>query len=299
MRSGLATERCQPFLNLFTLFVMNDIFIETNGIKLHYLNYTGTGPTIILMHGLTANAHAFDGLIAAGLGLDFNVISVDLRGRGKSDQPSDGYTLAEHAKDIIGLLDHLKIEKAIIGGHSYGALLTFYMSKFYPERIERMIILDAAVRMHEKTKEMLGPALGRLNQVFPSFDVYLSKVKAAPYLTFWDKEMESYYRADVKENADGTITCIPKLEHMVAAVNGVLAEPMLDYIQHATQPAILINGPGIYTMEAALLPKENALETVGMMKDCLYVEVPGNHLTMLYGPGAIAIVKAIKNFLAN
>jgi pimeloyl-ACP methyl ester carboxylesterase len=41
------------------------------------------------MHRLTANAHAFDGLIAQGLSPSFNVISIDLRGRGESDQPSD------------------------------------------------------------------------------------------------------------------------------------------------------------------------------------------------------------------
>lgn len=278
---------------------MDDYYVDTNGIKLHYLHYKGNGQTIVLMHGLTANAHAFDGLIAAGLSPTFNVISIDLRGRGQSDQPEHGYTLAEHAKDIIGLLDHLKIEKAIIGGHSYGALLTFYMARFYPERIEKMIVLDAAVRMHERTKEMLGPALSRLNQVFPSFEFYLDKVKAAPYISFWDEEMVSYYRADVKEAQDRTVFCIPKLAHMAAAVNGVLSEPMTDYIQHATQPAILINGPGIYTMGAALLPKENALETVNMMRDCAYVEVPGNHQTMLYGPGAIAIVKEITEFLSD
>ncbi|HAK12371.1 MAG TPA: alpha/beta hydrolase, partial [Chitinophagaceae bacterium] len=42
---------------------MQSSFVTTNGIQLHYLHFPGDGPTIILMHGLTANAHAFDGLI--------------------------------------------------------------------------------------------------------------------------------------------------------------------------------------------------------------------------------------------
>lgn len=276
---------------------MYDCYVETNGIRLHYLHFTGDGPTLFLMHGLTANAHAFDGLIAAGLVPAYNVISIDLRGRGESDQPPTGYTLEEHAKDIIGLLDYLKVDKAIIGGHSFGALLTFYLARYYPERIAKMIILDAAVRMHERTKEMLGPAMSRLGQRFPSFEIYLGKVKQAPYLNFWDEHMLSYYRADVKALEDGNVTCIPQLHHMVEAVNGVLAEPMAEHIQYATQSAILINGPSVYTMDAALLPKENALETVQLMKDCMYVEVPGNHQTMLYGEGAKAIVKALKQFL--
>ena len=50
-------------------------------------------------------------------------------------------------------------------------------------------------------------------------------------------------------------------------------------------------------MNAPLLPEENALETVAMMKHCKYVKVPGNHQTMLYGDGAKAIVQAITSFL--
>ncbi|HVE60735.1 MAG TPA: alpha/beta hydrolase [Chitinophagaceae bacterium] len=276
---------------------MPEHFVETNGIRLHYIESKGDGVTIILMHGLTANANAFDGLIAAGLSPAFNVISIDLRGRGKSDQPANDYTMATHAKDIVGFLDALKIKSAVIGGHSFGALLTFYLTAHYPERVEKMILLDAAAKMHPNTKEMLVPALSRLGQTFPSFNVYLDKVKQAPYIDFWDEQMASYYRADVKENDDKTVTPIPQLNNMLLAVNGALAEPWLDYIQGVNKPAILINGGGVYTLDAPLLPEENARETVAMMKDCKYLKVQGNHQTMLYGEGAKEIVSAIKIFL--
>lgn len=276
---------------------MQSNFIETNHIRLHYLCYAGGVPTIILMHGLTANAHAFDGLIAAGLSPAFTVISVDLRGRGLSDQPATGYTMAEHAKDIIGLLDYLQIEKAIMGGHSYGALLSFYLAAYYPERVDKMILLDAAARMHENTRAMLVPAMSRIGQSFPSFEIYLNQVKTAPYLTKWDEAMLSYYKADTLQNNDGTVTQRSQPAHIAAAITNVLAEPWMEYITGVTQEAILINGPEVYTLDAALLPKENALETVKLMQHCSYTAVPGNHQTMLYGAGAIAITKAITSFL--
>lgn len=272
-------------------------FIETNGINLHYLEYKGDGPTIILMHGLTANAHAFDGLIAAGLSPSFNVISIDLRGRGQSDKPDTGYTMMDHAKDIIGLLDKLKMDKVIMGGHSFGALLSLYLATHFPERVQKLLILDAAAKMHENTREMLGPSLSRLGQTYLSQEYYIDKVKQAPYLDFWNEEIANYYKADIKINDDKSVSCIPQLQNMVFAVNGVLAEPWIEYLQKIEQPTLLINGPGIYTMGAALLPKENALETVSMMKNCIYAEVPGNHQTMLYGEGAKAIVKAITEFI--
>ena len=278
---------------------MKNCFVQTNGIRLHYLEFEGGQPTLVLMHGLTANAHAFDGLIHAGLSPLFNVLSVDLRGRGESDQPENDYTMSTHAKDIIGLLDLLKIQNAVIGGHSFGALLTFFLAANYPERVDKMILMDAAARMHPNTKEMLAPALGRLNRKYSSFDEYINKVKEAPYMQFWDEQMISYYRADVREGTDKGVHCIPQLEKMVMAVNGGLGEPWMEYIQAINKPALLINGPEIYTLNAALLPEENAKETVAMMKNCQYVKVPGNHQTMLYGKGAKAIVNAIKNFLKD
>ena len=277
---------------------MKSAFINTNNIRLHYLEFDGEQPTIILMHGLTANAHVFDGLIAAGLSPAFRVISVDLRGRGESEAPGSGYTMKEHAADIIGLMDALHIDKTILAGHSFGGFLALYLAKFFPDRVDKLIMMDAAANMHPKTKEMLGPALSRLGQSFNSFDFYIQKIKSAPYLSFWDDAMMSYYRADIKENEDGTVSCIPQLPHMMeAVVKGSLGEPWLDYLKKVEHLSILINAPGIYTMNAALLPEENAIETVEMMKNCIYAKVPGNHLTMLYGDGAKEIVSIIKHFL--
>ncbi len=271
-------------------------YITTNGIRLHYLDFYGDGPTLVLMHGLTANAHAFDGLMAAGLQKEFRIISVDLRGRGLSDQPEEGYTIPDHARDIIGLLDFLGIQEALIGGHSFGGLLTFYLATQYADRVKKVILMDAAARMHPNTREMLTPALSRLGMVFPSFDEYLQKVKAAPYNTFWEDSMLSYYEADVETLADGSVTPRSKIPHIGAAAMSVLSEPWADYISSIAQPAILLNATGVYTMEAPLLPKELAMETVEMMQNCTYVAIDGNHQTMLYGNGAEQIVAALTSF---
>jgi len=277
---------------------MTNHYIHTNDIKLHYLEFEGEQPAILFMHGLTANAHAFDGLIAAGLSPAFHILSVDLRGRGESDAPASGYTMKEHAADIIGLMDELHIEKVILAGHSFGGFLALYMAKYFPDRVDQLILMDAAANMHPDTKEMLVPALSRLGQFFPSFDSYIKKVKSAAYLTFWEDEMLSYYKADTIYNADETVSCIPQMDHMMeAVVKGSLGEPWVDYLQSVDQAAILINAPGVYTLGAALLPEENAMETVELMKNCIYAKVPGNHQTMLYGEGAKEIVSIIKHFL--
>lgn len=279
---------------------MKSHFIHTNNIKLHYLEFEGNKPTIFLMHGLTANAHAFDGVIEAGLSPLFHIISVDLRGRGESEAPDSGYTMKEHADDILGLMNVLKIDKAILAGHSFGGFLALYIAKFYPKRVDKLILIDAAANMHPNTKEMLGPALSRLTQTFSSFDFYIQKIKLAPYLNFWDEKMLDYYKADVKENSDGTYNCIPTIENMMEAVlKGSLGEPWMEYLQTVYHETILINAPGIYNLNAALLPEDNAMETVELMQNCTYTKVQGNHQTMLYGEGAKEIVSIIKHFIKN
>ena len=262
--------------------------IQTNHINLHYLDSESVGQTVILMHGLTANAHAFDGLLKEGLGKKYRIISVDLRGRGESDKPTEGYTMKDHAQDILGLMDVLGLEKCIVGGHSFGALLTFYMAFHHDERIEKMLLLDAAARLHPQTKEMLIPALSRIGQTYPSFDTYLEKVKSGAYMTYWEDTMLSYYQADVQTNEDGSVTQRSTPENMTEAIlKGSFGEPWLDYIK----------GIMNYALNAPLLPKEFALETVESMKNCQYQEVWGNHQTMLYGQGAKDIVKSIEDFL--
>ena len=82
-------------------------FAQVNGIRLHYLDHKGGDPVLVLMPGLTSNAQSFDGLVGAGLSPALRVLALDLRGRGLSDKPVSGYSLAAHAADVIGLLDVL------------------------------------------------------------------------------------------------------------------------------------------------------------------------------------------------
>ena len=279
---------------------MQSKFIQTNGIQLHLLenDIDNSLESILFIHGLTANAHAFDAIIQNGLAIKYRILSVDLRGRGLSDQPDTGYTMLDHAKDIIGMLNELAIPSIHIVGHSFGGFLGLYLSIFYPSRVKKLILLDAAVNMHPNTKEMLGPALGRLGKTFDSFNDYIIKVKEAPYLSFWDEAMLSYYHADVFHNSDGTVTPRSKPEHMMEAVlKGSLGLPWGEIIGLCKNETILINAPGIYNLGAALLPEELAKETVAMLPNATYQQVTGNHQTMLYGEGAKQIAAMIQSLI--
>lgn len=271
-----------------------------SGIKLHYLEFAGKGDTILLTHGLTANARAFDGVMAAGLAPDYHVISVDLRGRGLSDKPETGYHMSDHVRDIVELMDALGLEKVVLGGHSFGAFLTMYLTAHHPERVKKVILLDAAARLHPDTPKLLKPALGRLSQKFSSFEAYIDQIKTFPYLkNAWDEQMTTYFRADVKDLPTGEVTPRAHAEHIEQALEGPLGIEWLDLLKKIPHSALFLHALGGYGDENAppLIPEEMAQETAQTLSDCTYRQITGNHQTMLYGQGAKEIVAAIRAFV--
>ncbi len=281
-------------------------FVETNGITLSYLDYPPihTPPdeaeTLVLLHGLTANAHWFGGLIKAGLNERLRVISVDLRGRGKSDKPDSSYSVSDHSADVVGFLDALELERVMLGGHSFGGQITIYIGAHYPERVKKMVILDSGV-MHPRVRELIRASIERLGKPVASWDVYIEAVKNSPYYHdgFWSDELETFYRADVETLSDGSVISRSKPEAMIESMEGVLAEDWRIHGAKTTQPALLLRAPeGIGPPPTPpIITEEGALQTAGSLPNCEYQQIYGNHVTMMFGDNAKKIVDTVTEFI--
>lgn len=270
-------------------------YTSTNGITLHTLD-SGIGKPLILMPGLTANAHSFDGLRQAGLNDNFRTIACDLRGRGLSDKPDSGYSMENHALDIIGLLDHFGINKTTLVGHSYGGLLSLYMAANYPQRVEQIVVIDAAGSMHPDVLEMIKPSVDRLGKSVASWDDYLASIKQLPFFVdCWSETIENHYRADVKTLDNGRVMPRSKREAIIEAVEQALTEDWANHLTKIKQPLLLLNALEGTAGDNSppVLPYELAQETVNAVENGQYLSISGNHFSMLYGEGAKAIVTAI------
>jgi pimeloyl-ACP methyl ester carboxylesterase len=276
-----------------------DHMLDVNGITLHAIEYRNEHPPLLLLHGLTANAHAFHGLISAGLATHFSVLSIDQRGRGLSTKTAFAYSIRNHAEDVIALLDTLQIDTISICGHSFGGLMATYLAWQYPERFDRIIILDAAPEMNPNTPQMLAPALSRIDHRYPDFIHFIEEVKKAPYLNFWDDAMLVYYQADVKTAEDGSVEPRSNIADIVQIATHVSKENWHTYFTEMQQPSLLIVATDDYTLEQPLLPTMLAKKIYREMKQCTYVEVLGNHQTMLFGAGANQIIYALVHFFSS
>ena len=281
----------------------SDRYVETNGIRLHYLDHAGDGPTLVLAPGLSANAHSFDGLMRAGLGDVAHVLALDLRGRGESDAPPTGYAMDDHARDVIGLLDALDLDRVVMGGHSFGGLLTYWLAANHPERVERCVVLDAPAGVSPTIMEQIEPSLGRLGHVYASWDEYLTLVRALPYFAEggWDSDVESYFRADARSLPDGMVQARSLPEHIRAAVALSAAVDWADVARRVEQPTLLLRAPGSFGPPGfpPLLSRADAEATVALMADGRLVDGVGNHITFLFGPGAPVLAGEIAAFLAG
>jgi pimeloyl-ACP methyl ester carboxylesterase len=277
-----------------------DRFVPTNSITIHCLEFEGDGPTIVLLPGLTANANSFGGLVDAGLSPALHVLALDLRGRGLSDHPESGYTIADHAADVVGLIDTLGLDTAIPVGHSFGGMLTYYLAANFPERFPRIVSIDAPAEIDPMIMSQIKPSLERLGTPVASWEAYLSAVKAQPYFgDWWDPLIEAYYRADVKTLDDGRVQARSHPETIQAVVEGTLEVDWTDVVSRVTQPTLTIRATGPYGPPGSppILPKEKADRVISLLADPHPLALDGNHMSILFGQRAPALVSAILEFV--
>jgi non-heme chloroperoxidase len=112
-------------------------------VRLHYLDFGGQGPTIVFLPGLGNTAHAFDDF-APRFTDRFHCIALTRRGFGESDHPGDGYDTPRLVEDIRTALDALKLDRVILVGHSIAGEEMTRFAATYPERVDRLVYLDAA-----------------------------------------------------------------------------------------------------------------------------------------------------------
>lgn len=116
-------------------------YFDSNGTMIYY-EVTGEGAPVVLIHGFQATGALNWGMpgVTRLLAEDYQVITLDVRGHGKSDVPKDGAFGIAAVHDVIALMDHLNIETAHIAGYSMGGMITIKLLTMFPERVRSAVI---------------------------------------------------------------------------------------------------------------------------------------------------------------
>jgi pimeloyl-ACP methyl ester carboxylesterase len=116
--------------------------LQVNDVALHY-QQMGEGSDVVMVHGLFASLAFWYLSVMPGLAGRHRVTAYDLRGHGYSDVPQSGYTSADMAADLAGLLDQLGISRAHLIGHSFGGAVALQYALLQPDRTLSVTLADA------------------------------------------------------------------------------------------------------------------------------------------------------------
>ncbi len=121
---------------------MQHDYLETNGIRLHYVT-EGEGPLILFLHGFPECWYSWRHQLSE-FGKNYKAVAIDLRGYNESDKPKEqsAYALSELVKDVAGVIRALGYEKCVLVGHDWGGAIAWSFAYAYPEMLERLIVLN-------------------------------------------------------------------------------------------------------------------------------------------------------------
>ena len=208
-------------------------FVNVNGIKLHYLDWGGSGDVLLFLAGMGCNAHIFDHL-APRFADKFHAMALTRRGHGESDHPETGYDVDTLTEDIHQFMKALGIEKAILAGHSMANVELSHFSALYPERVIKLIFLDAAYdRTSASYKNMVENSPWKKIQppgmdadYYTEQDYFAAMKRAYPsFAPIWTEAMDEQSLHEIIKTPDGKIA-----DKMSDAIGKAIMDTLTSYV---------------------------------------------------------------------
>lgn len=264
---------------------------------------------VLAVHGTTANSQAWLA-VARQLAGRAEILAPDIRGRGRSNGLGPPYGMAAHARDMLAVLDHFGLERAVVAGHSLGAYIVARVAAQHPERVRALVLVDGGLTIpgldvddpQAVLAAVLGPALARLKMTFPTRQAYRDWWRRHPAFAGSDVSDE-----DLIAYADHDL--VGEEPHLQSAVNedSVRADAgeLLRWGEAANQltvsarllcaPRGMLNDPN--PIQPLAVARAWAAKSPGLRGA---TQVPGvNHYTIVMGnSGAKVVADAVADALA-
>lgn len=139
--------------------------VVVNGEDVAY-QASGTGPVLLLVHGMAGSSTTWARVIPA-LSERCTVVAPDLLGHGESAKPRGEYSLGSHADVLRDLMNALGLDRATLVGQSFGGGVVMQMAYQYPERCERLVLVDSGGLGREVHPILRALAVPAAEQIFP------------------------------------------------------------------------------------------------------------------------------------
>ncbi len=267
---------------------------HVNGIQMAYRWWPGPGagrashPAAVVLHGVLQSGEGMANL-AAHLARRGPVLVPDLRGRGGSEQPEDGYDPATMAADVAALIEHLDLDRPVVIGRLHGGVVAYTLAANYPDLVRGLVIGDAAPEVSPARAERAIGAIRALPERFPSLDEAITFYERALGLS--PARARHDIPSDLIEEPEGSYCWRHNLK--IAAAIEAAAAPRSDWdtLRRVTVPVLLLRGQrGEVSPDLA----ERVREAI---PGCQVQTVLSARHDVFLGPGAEQSFGAINMFL--
>jgi 3-oxoadipate enol-lactonase len=208
----------------------------TDGARIHYEVTGKNGKTPVLMiQGLGASKNAWN-LQRIAMATRFRCISFDNRGAGRSDKPTEPFTLEQMADDAIAVLDAAGIETAHIVGASMGGVISQIVAVKYPQRVRSLTLVCTACRNHPWRQELL--------QSWAKTAEEKGMIEVGKEAAQWVMSPRSFRRLVPAFTWMGPLAALRPRHSFVSQIHAILdtREDLVDQLSTITAPTMVIVG---------------------------------------------------------
>ncbi len=277
-----------------------DLQIKNKRARMAYMDAVPTKPngeTVILFHGKNFNGYYWKDVAAKLTASGFRVVVPDQIGWGKSDKPDVHYSFHLLALNNKKLLDSLKINKAIIVGHSMGGMLATRFALMFPETVSKLILENPIGLEDYRTFVPYTPFEDLLKaekaQTYDSMEKYQQT-----YYPIWKPEYEQYVQAQAES--------LTKADFQQTAIANALTslmiyeQPVVYEFANLKVPTLLIIGQEDRTVVGKNRLSKEAQNKYGQYPELgkkISGEFPDSKLVELAGVGHIPHIQTLDRFM--
>jgi pimeloyl-ACP methyl ester carboxylesterase len=260
---------------------------------------------VLAVHGVTSSLMAWRTVARELTGrLEICLLAPDLRGRGQSARLPGPYGFGAHVADLLAVLDHAHVERAVLAGHSMGAYAIARFAADHPDRAAAAVLVDGGMPYADApegdpddlVEKVAAPLTERLPLTFASVDAYAGHWASHPAFTrSWNDDVDAYARYDVAGVA-GSMRCVVSAPAVKADVRDVLFDDATRTALHQVRAPIHIvrAARGLLDDEdKPLIPADFLTGFAASRLDASVEWVPSaNHYTVVLGTGDGPLVVA-------
>jgi pimeloyl-ACP methyl ester carboxylesterase len=284
-------------------------FVNGDGVRLAYACWPGEGVPIVALHGLSANAMFYAG-VAERLAGRRPLLSLDLRGRGDADKPETGYGMAQHARDVAGVMREWGIPKAVVVGHSMGSYVALALAEQSPELCAGVVLYDGGrlpvdeiasdPGIMQRFLEDARPIEMRMSTTFSSLDEYREYWRQLAVFRSdqWGPWVEAYLEYDLG-GPPGELRPKCASTALAADVQDLLTTAVARQTSHIDVPVLaLCADNGLVTGSPALITDGGIEDLARRSKSFEWQRLADtNHYTVaLADPAATVVANRIVDF---